>query len=159
MLDNSEVSLEVIALRLFAAAVCGLLIGWERERKNKPAGLKTHTLVCIGSATFFLIFIEFALGGLKDAEGLSPDPSRVIEGVITGIGFLGAGAFIRGNHDVAGLTTGAGIWVAGGIGLACGAGYFHIAGMVTLFTLLVLLIAGWFESRDAGGRNTESGSS
>lgn len=147
MIEQAEVSLEVLMLRLVAAALCGLLIGWERERKNKPAGLKTHTLVCIGSATFFLIFIEFALGGLKDAEGLSPDPSRVIEGVITGIGFLGAGAFIRGNKDVAGLTTGAGIWVAGGIGLACGAGYFHIAGVVTILTLITLLIAGWFERR------------
>ncbi len=151
MFEQTEVSLEVLTLRLFIAAICGVLIGWERERKNKPAGLKTYTLVCIGSATFFLIFIEFALGGLKDAEGLSPDPSRVIEGVITGIGFLGAGAFIRGNNDVAGLTTGAGIWVAGGIGLACGAGYFHIAGLVTAFTLVTLLIAGWFERRYDNG--------
>ncbi len=156
MFEESDVSLEVITLRLFIAAVCGLLIGWERERKNKPAGLKTHMLVCIGSATFFLIFIEFALGGLKDAEGLSPDPSRVIEGVITGIGFLGAGAFIRGGSDVSGLTTGAGIWVAGGIGLACGAGYFQIAGVVTTFTLLTLLIAGWIEMRFRAKEGSQS---
>ncbi len=145
MFAESEVSIDTLALRLGVAAICGLLIGWEREWKARPAGLKTHMLVCIGSAAFFLIFVEFALGALKDAEGISPDPTRVIEGVISGIGFLGAGAFIRGGGDVAGLTTGAGIWVAGAIGLACGGGYFDIAGLVTVFTLLILIVAGWAE--------------
>jgi putative Mg2+ transporter-C (MgtC) family protein len=66
---------------------------------------------------------------------------------VTGIGFLGAGAIIQGGRDVRGLTTGAGIWVSGGIGLACGGGYFAIAGVVTAFVLLVLFVAGWFERR------------
>ena len=146
MFNESEVSIETLALRLGIAAVCGLAIGWEREWKDRPAGVKTHMLVCIGSAAFFLIFVEFALGTLKDAEGISPDPTRVIEGVISGIGFLGAGAFIRGSGEtVQGLTTGAGIWIAGAIGLACGGGYFAIAGIVTGFTLVVLLVAGWAE--------------
>ena len=146
MFNESEVSIETLALRLGIAALCGLVIGWEREWKDRPAGVKTHMLVCIGSAAFFLIFVEFALGTLKDAEGISPDPTRVIEGVISGIGFLGAGAFIRGSGEtVQGLTTGAGIWIAGAIGLACGGGYFAIAGIVTGFTLIVLLVAGWAE--------------
>lgn len=124
-----------------------MLIGWEREKKDKPAGLRTHMLIGLGSAAFFLIFIEFTLGPLKDAEGISPDPTRIFQGVVTGIGFLGAGAIIKGGNDVRGLTTGAGIWVSGGIGLACGGGYYVIATIVTIFTLLVLIVVGWVENR------------
>lgn len=149
MFESAQLSFEVVLLRLFLAAVFCMLIGWERERKDKPAGLKTHMLVGIGAASFFLIFIEFALGSLKDAEGISPDPTRVIEGVVSGIGFLGAGAIIQGGNGIRGLTTGAGIWVAGGIGLACGGGYFTIAGVVTAFVLAVLVLAGWAERRYA----------
>jgi len=104
-------------------------------------------LVGLGSAAFFLISIEFTLGPLKDAKGISPDPTRIFQGIITGIGFLGAGAIIQGNKDVTGLTTGAGIWLAGGIGLACGGGYYAIAVITTLITLFVLVLAGWLERR------------
>jgi putative Mg2+ transporter-C (MgtC) family protein len=142
---DMQLSIDTIVLRLLAASVLALLIGLEREKKDKPAGLKTHMLVGIGSAAFFLIFIEFALGPLKDAEAISPDPTRVIQGIVTGIGFLGAGAIIQGSDTVRGLTTGAGIWVSGGIGLACGAGYFLIAAVVTLFTLIVLFAVGRIE--------------
>lgn len=142
-----QLSIDTILLRLILASILAMLIGLERETKDKPAGLKTHMLVGIGSAAFFLIFIEFALGPLKDAEGISPDPTRVIQGVVTGIGFLGAGAIIQGGRDVKGLATGAGIWVAGGIGLACGGGYFVIAGIVTVFTLITLSVVGWIERR------------
>lgn len=142
---DGELSFETIFLRLTLAALFAMALGFEREAKSKPAGLKTHMLVGVGSAAFFMIFVEFALGPLKDAEGISPDPMRVIEGVITGIGFLGAGAIIQGRGDVRGLTTGAGIWVAGGIGLACGGGYFVIAGMVTAFTVFILAVIGWVE--------------
>lgn len=134
-------------LRLLLAALFAMAIGFERERKQKPAGLRTHMLVGIGAAAFFMIFIEFALGPLKDTEKISPEPMRVLEGVITGIGFLGAGAIIQGRGDVRGLTTGAGIWVAGGIGLACGGGYYLLAGQVTAFTVFVLAVLGWVERR------------
>jgi putative Mg2+ transporter-C (MgtC) family protein len=144
---DMQLSIDTIVLRLLAASVLALMIGLERERKDKPAGLKTHMLVGIGSAAFFLIFVEFALGTLKDAEGISPDPTRVIEGIATGIGFLGAGAIIQGSDSVRGLTTGAGIWVSGGIGLACGAGYFVIAALVTVFTLVVLFVVGRIERK------------
>ena len=146
-LFGGELSPGTIVLRLFCAGFLSMLIGWERETKNKPAGLKTYMLVGIGASSFFLIFIEFALGPLKDAEAISPDPTRVFEGVVTGIGFLGAGAIIQGRGDVTGITTGAGIWVAGGIGLACGGGYYLIAATLTTFTLIVLVLAGWAERR------------
>jgi putative Mg2+ transporter-C (MgtC) family protein len=144
---ETELPVQTVLVRLLAASCLTMLIGWEREARAKPAGLKTHMLVGLGSAAFFLIFIEFAMGPLKDAERLSPDPTRLFQGVITGIGFLGAGAIIQGGSGVRGLTTGTGIWIAGAIGLACGAGYYLIAGTVTLFTLIVLIIVGGIERR------------
>ena len=149
-MTDMQLSIDTIAVRLFLATLLAMFIGWERENKNKPAGLRTHMLVGLGSAAFFLISIEFALGPLKDAEGIAPDPTRIFQGVITGIGFLGAGAIIQGSGSVKGLTTGAGIWVSGGIGLACGGGYFVIAAIVTAFTLLILFVAGWAENQLVG---------
>lgn len=142
-----ELSYETILIRLSVATALAMAIGWERERREKPAGLRTHMLVGLGAATFYLVWIEMALGPLKDSENLQPDPTRVFEGVITGIGFLGAGAIIQGRGNVRGLTTGAGIWVAGAIGLACGGGYFAIACIATAFTIVVLALAGIAESR------------
>lgn len=144
-LQTMQVSLDTIVVRLVCASVLAMLIGWERERKNKPAGLRTHMLVGIGAAAFYLVSIELAQGFLKESEGLSPDPTRVFSGVISGIGFLGAGAIIQGRGDVKGLTTGAGIWVSGAIGLACGGGYYPIAGVVTALTLFVLVVVGYAE--------------
>jgi putative Mg2+ transporter-C (MgtC) family protein len=144
---DANVEFWTVATRLGVACVLSMLIGYERERRNKPAGLRTHMLVGLGAAAFFLIFVEFALGSLKEAENISPDPTRIIEGVITGIGFLGAGAIIQNAGSVRGLTTGAGIWVAGTIGLACGGGYFVIAGVVTGFTIIILALAGFLQAR------------
>lgn len=154
---NANVELWTVVTRLGAACVLSMLVGYERERKNKPAGLRTHMLVGLGAAAFFLIFIEFALGPLKDAENISPDPTRIVEGVITGIGFLGAGAIIQNARQVRGLTTGAGIWVAGAIGLACGGGYFVIAGVVTGLTIVILGVAGAFEARYLDGDEPKRG--
>lgn len=145
-----QLSFATILARLSAASVLTMLIGWERETKNKPAGLRTHMLVGTGAATFYLIFIEFVLGPLKDAEAIATDPTRIFEGIVTGIGFLGAGAIIQGGSHVRGLTTGAAIWVAGGIGLACGGGYYAIAGAVTFFALIILHGFGWLERRFIG---------
>lgn len=136
--SDMQLSLDTIALRLGMSILFAALIGWEREAKDKPAGLRTHMVVCLGAAAFYLISIEFMLGPLKDAEGIAPDPTRVFEGIITGIGFLGAGAIIQGNQGVTGLTTGAGVWLSGAIGLACGGGYFAIAFITALFALFVL---------------------
>ena len=137
-MNSPELSAQTVAMRLGAAALLSMLVGWERELHDRPAGLRTHMMVGLGAAAFYLITIEFILGEVRTLENLSVDPTRIFEGVITGIGFLGAGAIIQRGVNVVGLTTGAGIWTAGAIGLACGGGYIVIAAMVTAFALLVL---------------------
>lgn len=146
MLDL-HIEWQMLALRLAAATLLAGVVGLEREWRGKPAGLRTHMLVGLGAAAFILTATEFVDGPLNEREDLRLDPLRLFEGVVTGIGFLGAGAIIQGSRDVKGLTTGAGIWVAGGIGLACGVGEFVLAGIVTVLTLVILAVAGFLEHR------------
>lgn len=129
-----------MAFRLSLAIIFGLVVGWERETKDKPAGLRTHMLVSLGSASFMLATLDLAAGPLRFSEDTAIDPSRIVQGVITGIGFLGAGCIIRGNQDVSGLTTGASVWVVGAVGVACGGGLYVVAAMIACFTLIVLSI-------------------
>jgi putative Mg2+ transporter-C (MgtC) family protein len=121
-----------MVLRLLLSAVLGGVIGFERERAKKPAGLRTHTLICLGACLFTVVSI-YGFGG---------DVARVAAGVVTGIGFIGAGAIIRGGREgiIAGLTTAATIWSVAGIGLAAGAGLYLVAVVATLLILLVLII-------------------
>lgn len=129
-----------MAFRLTLAIFFGLVVGWEREAKDKPAGLRTHMLVSLGSASFMLATLDLAAGPLRFSDDTSIDPSRIVQGVITGIGFLGAGCIIRGDADVRGLTTGASVWVVGAVGVACGGGLYVVAAMIACFTLIVLSI-------------------
>ncbi len=122
-----------MALRLIMASGVGALIGYERERAEKPAGFRTLVLVCLG-ATLFTIASRYGFGPLSD-------PSRVAAGIVIGIGFLGAGTIIRGEHIV-GLTTAAAIWTVAAIGLALGAGLYVVAGVTTVIVLLVLRFPG-----------------
>ncbi len=122
-------------IRLAVSVFIGGLIGIEREFEHKPAGLRTIILVCLGSTIFMLIGIE--LGGA--------DLARITAGVITGIGFLGAGAIIRAKGEVYGMTTAATIWLASGLGLAVGAGYYFLATLATLSVLIILRILGFIE--------------
>jgi putative Mg2+ transporter-C (MgtC) family protein len=124
----------VIVLRLLLATALGAGIGYQRERANKPAGLRTHILIALGSALFTVVSI-FGFGGGVDA-------ARVAAGVVTGIGFIGAGVIfrgIRGDH-VVGLTTAASIWATASIGLAAGVGMYLIATVVAAIAVLVLMI-------------------
>jgi putative Mg2+ transporter-C (MgtC) family protein len=118
-----------MVLRIFMAAFVGSLVGYERERAEKPAGFRTHLLVCVGAALFTIVSIEGFITG---------DPSRVAAGIVVGIGFLGAGAIIRGEGWVAGLTTAATIWVVAAIGMALGAGLYLIAAATTVVVLIAL---------------------
>jgi putative Mg2+ transporter-C (MgtC) family protein len=121
-----------IILRLLLAAALGAGIGYQRERANKPAGLRTHVLICLGSALFTVVSI-FGFTGV--------DTSRVAAAVVTGIGFIGAGVIFRGMHEhVAGLTTAASIWITAAIGLAAGVGMYLIATIIAAITVLVLFI-------------------
>ena len=121
-----------IVLRLILAAFLGFLIGLQRAFSGQPAGERTHALVALGSATFALLSITEFEGG---------DPNRIAAGVVTGLGFLGAGMIWRRREDgVQGLTTAAGIWVVGGIGLAVGTGSYLLGISVAILVGLILLL-------------------
>ncbi|MEE9605334.1 MAG: MgtC/SapB family protein [Candidatus Scalindua sp.] len=127
--------------KLFIAAVLGGLIGWERERRGRPAGLRTHLLVCVGVTLIMLvsehIFVQYQ--GYKQDSILRIDPARIASQVVTGIGFLGAGTIMRHKATVRGLTTAASLWVVAGIGLAIGSG-FILPAIFTAFIAIMTLI-------------------
>jgi putative Mg2+ transporter-C (MgtC) family protein len=122
-----------VFLRLGAAVLAGAVIGFDREIRNKPAGLRTMALVALGSAVFI---VATASSATVDSA------SRVIQGVITGVGFLGAGSIIRGRTEesVRGLTTAASIWLASAVGVACGLALWSIVVIGCAFGLLILVL-------------------
>ncbi len=136
----------VIFARLAAAILLGGLIGWEREKHDRPAGLRTHILICLAAALFAIISIESVhMAGFSD-EQVRIDPLRVIEAVTAGVAFLAAGMIVHSRGRVNGLTTGAGMWMAGGIGLALGFGHWFIAFFAAAACLTILLILAWMQS-------------
>ena len=128
-----------VLLRVALAAVLGGVLGLERELREREAGLRTHLLVCVGSALFTIVsaygFTEFLKSG--DAV-VRADPARIAAQIVTGIGFLGAGAIIRQGLSIRGLTTAATLWVVAAIGLATGAGYYSAAVITTAVALAAL---------------------
>jgi len=123
-----------VSVRLLLAAFLGGVLGYEREYKGKAAGLRTHMLVSLGAALFILVPLEAGM----PLEHLS----RVMQGIVTGIGFLGAGTILKGSslQDVKGLTTAAGIWLTAAIGVAAGLGHEGTAVMTTAFALIIFLL-------------------
>lgn len=144
---EGELPLTQAAVRLGVAALFGMALGIEREWRRKPAGLRTHMLVALAAATFTILTNELFHASLAVAPDSKADPARVIEGVIAGVAFLGAGTIIQSRGDVKGLTTGTSIWLAGAIGLACGGGYYAIAAIVLSYALITLVILGYIEAR------------
>lgn len=124
-----------MTLRLLLAVALGGIIGIERETSHKPAGLRTNILICVSSA-MMMIVAELFSG--KDGGG--QEVMRVAAGVITGVGFLGAGAIIQGRGTVHGLTTASVIWAVAGLGLAVGAGYYLISIVFTVMVVLILVL-------------------
>ncbi len=114
-----------------AAGICGLLIGFEREARDKGAGIRTHTLVSLGACLFTII-------SMKAAQISGGDPTRVAAQIVSGIGFLGGGAIFQEKDRVRGLTTAATIWIAAAIGMACGFGQIPIAITVTVFSIIII---------------------
>lgn len=130
---------KIIALRLFIALVCGALIGLDREVHDKAAGLRTHILVCLGACTFGILGLELISAG----KGI--DILRLAQGLLIGVGFLGAGVIFREGPTIKGLTTAAGIWVMGAVGLAIGVGSYYLAVAATIFTFITIALFGRLE--------------
>jgi putative Mg2+ transporter-C (MgtC) family protein len=139
-----------IALRLIVAAVFGAAIGFEREIHEHPAGMRTHLLVALGSGLFTVLSIFGFVGVLGPSEGSPVDPSRVAAQIVTGIGFLGAGAILKLGTSVRGLTTAASLWATAAIGMAAGAGSYVIAGVGAAIVLFSLWPLTWIERRMHG---------
>ncbi len=123
--------------RLLLAGVLGALVGLERELRAKEAGLRTHFLVALGSALIMMVSL-WGFGGTAGAAGTTGDRARVAAQIVSGIGFIGAGAIMVQKHYVLGLTTAAGLWVVAGIGMAAGGGLWPLAVAATIFALVGL---------------------
>jgi putative Mg2+ transporter-C (MgtC) family protein len=135
-------------IKALLAIACGGIVGLERELKNKPAGLKTNILICLGSAIFTAasVLISTANG----SGGPPGDPSRVAAQIVSGIGFLGGGVIIQARGTIVGLTTAATIWVVSALGVLIGLGYHNIALFLAAMVILILVCVSWFEDRVLG---------
>lgn len=132
-------SMGAIALRLLGALVCGLMVGLDREMRNKRAGLKTHVIVCVGAALCMIVSECVILG----REDITTDATRIAANVVTGVGFLCAATLInRGNGSLHGLTTAAGLWTTAVIGLACGSGWLEVGLLTSAILLVVFAVLG-----------------
>jgi putative Mg2+ transporter-C (MgtC) family protein len=140
--------------RLAAALAAGGAIGLDREWLRKPAGLKTHMLFALACAMMSIMALDIYLSELEHPGG-SPDATRILQGIITGMSFLGAGAIIRGQHKVHGLTTGAGVWLAGGLGIVFGLGQYRLGTVSVVLGLIVLIFIRMIEPRDIKKRRLE----
>ena len=135
-----------LILRLIISAILGGMIGIERESAHKPAGIRTHIFVCMGSTLFTLI----AISGLRDLS--TPEmfnPAQFIGSILVGVGFIGGGVIMHRNEHVEGITTAAGLWVASGIGIAVGMGLYVLAISTVILSLMVLLGLERFKSKEA----------
>lgn len=137
MIDMSNILYELSLLgyvlpKILIATICGFLVGWERERKNKVAGLRTIVLICVGSTIFTIS--SFMVGNLYNV-----DPTRILSTIVTGIGFLGGGVIMKNDDRIVGLTTAAFIWVIAGIGILCGMGSV----IMPIFLTVGLLVVSW----------------
>jgi putative Mg2+ transporter-C (MgtC) family protein len=133
--------LAIVIIRVTAAIILGGILGIQRERARKPAGLRTHMIVCLGTAVVVLA----CLASSMDMSGLS----RVIQGIVTGIGFIGAGSILKlsEQREIRGLTTAAGLWMTAAIGVAVGLGSLGVALIGTAATFIVLSLIGAVEAR------------
>lgn len=138
-------SFPVIAARLLFAALLGALIGFEREWRARPAGLRTHILICVAAATFGILTVEISHSTAFVGSDVQVDPVRAVEAVTAGVAFLAAGSILFTRGTVQGLTTGAGMWLAGAVGLSCGFGLWQIAGLGTFLILVVMGLLHSFE--------------
>lgn len=131
-------SFPVIAARLLFAALLGVFIGFEREWRSRPAGLRTHILICVAAATVGILTVEISHSTAFVGRDVQLDPLRAVEAVTAGVAFLAAGSILFNRGKVQGPTTGAGMWLAGAVGLSSGFGLWQIAGFGTFLILIVM---------------------
>lgn len=136
-----------IVSHLLVATIAGALIGFERSYQGRPAGFRTHTLVCIASALLMLLAIYQGTWFALSAEIVRVDPTRMAQGIMTGIGFLGAGVIVKEGVSVRGLTTAASIWITAAIGILAGVGFYFPVIVGTVLTLGTLSTFRWIEAR------------
>ncbi len=135
------------AIAMLISTLLGTVVGFERQMGRKPAGLRTHVLVCLGSTMFVLL----APHAMRDFGMTQFDPTRIVHGVVTGVGFLGAGSILRQEGYVHGLTTAASIWMVAAIGVSVGVHAYSLAVVGTVLALVVLEGFRWVEKFLAGG--------
>lgn len=142
-----------IAIRLILSTILGGIIGIERERRNQPAGLRTHIILCVGSTLMMLVSIYVAseIGNPENS-----DPGRIAAQVVSGIGFLGAGAILRFGVSIKGLTTAASLWTTAGIGLAAGAGFYVGSLLATIIIIIALTLLSKWEKVFLASKGTKS---
>lgn len=146
MYELETITIPEIAIRIALAALVGLILGLDRDLKGKPVDFRAYMIVCMTAAMIAILSQELVMQVPENVEQIQLDTFRVIEGVLVGIGFLGAGAIIKNTNDtkdsreVIGTATGASIWASGGIGLTLGFGLYALAGIVFIAILLTLLI-------------------
>ncbi|AEG03298.1 MgtC/SapB family protein [Sinorhizobium meliloti] len=145
ILADTQTPYPVIFARLFGAVLLGAMIGVEREKRQRPAGLRTHILVSLASAIFAVVAIESVHMKSLSGPEVRIDPIRVVEAVTAGVAFLAAGMIVFSKGEVKGLTTGAGMWLAGAVGLSVGFGFWLIAAFAAVASLVVLFVLGRLE--------------
>lgn len=141
---------DTITVRLLAAVLFSGLIGFERESRNRPAGLRTHMLVGLASAAYCLIMLEILASSKGVSDDLAMDPLRLLEAVTSGVAFLAAGMIVFSKGRVKGLTTGASLWLAAALGLGAGFGFWPIAILGTVLALIIIRLIGAAEKAAKG---------
>ncbi len=142
----THMPLATIGMRLLVATVLGAVIGIDREWRSRPAGLRTHMLTALAAALFTVLTYEIVHSGMLTSENARADPIRVIEAVTAGVAFLAAGTIIHGSGSVRGLTTGAGMWLAGSLGVAAGLGHFTVAALAAVMGFVIISLLGMAET-------------
>ena len=136
-----------IVAHLLVALVAGALIGFERSYQGRPAGFRTHTLVCMASAVLMILAVYQSAWFHASTDVVRVDPTRMAQGIMTGIGFLGAGVIVKEGASVRGLTTAASIWITAAIGVLAGTGFYFPVILGTALTLGTLSMFRWIEAR------------
>jgi putative Mg2+ transporter-C (MgtC) family protein len=147
MFPNSRIGYAIIFARFVGAILLGGVIGFEREAKNRPAGLRTHMMVALAAAAFAIISVESIHTAGMDSANFKPDPLRVVEAVTAGVAFLAAGTIVLSRGEIHGITTGASLWLAGAIGLCLGFGHWVIGFAAVIAGITILFLVGFMEDK------------